>query len=71
MVGSASPVISLITYDSPWTIFFRQALWMVVGVGALLILARIDYRKWRQLVGAPGGRSRWSCWWPCSSPGWG
>ncbi|MGA2838412.1 MAG: putative lipid II flippase FtsW [Acidimicrobiales bacterium] len=48
MVGSASPVISLITYDSPWTIFFRQALWMVVGVGAMLILARIDYRAWRR-----------------------
>ena len=47
MVGSASPVISLITYDSPWTIFLRQALWMVVGVAALLILTRIDYRKWR------------------------
>ncbi len=48
MVGSASPVISLITYDSPWTIFFRQALWMVVGVGAMLFLARIDYRAWRR-----------------------
>ena len=49
MVGSASPVISLVTYGSPWTIFIRQALWMVVGVGALLILARIDYHKWRKL----------------------
>ena len=48
MVGSASPVISMITYDSPWTIFFRQVLWMVVGVGALLICARIDYRTWRK-----------------------
>ena len=47
MVGSASPVVSLITYHSPWTIFFRQVLWMVVGVGALLFFARIDYRKWR------------------------
>ena len=52
MVGSASPVISLITYGSPWTIFIRQVLWMVVGIGALLVFARIDYRKWRKL-GAP------------------
>jgi cell division protein FtsW len=52
MVGSASPVISLITYGSPWTIFIRQALWMVVGIGALLIFARVDYRKWRKF-GAP------------------
>ena len=55
MVGSASPVISLITYGSPWAIFIRQVLWMVVGIGALLILARVDYRKWRQVRGAPGG----------------
>jgi len=47
MVGSASPVVSLITYHSPWTIFFRQVLWMVVGVGALLVFSRVDYRKWR------------------------
>ena len=52
MVGSASPVISLITYGSPWTIFIRQVLWMVVGIGALLVFARVDYRKWRKL-GAP------------------
>ena len=48
MVGSASPVVSLMTYHSPWTIFFRQALWMVVGVGALLVFARVDYRTWRK-----------------------
>jgi len=47
MVGSASPVVSLITYHSPWTIFFRQVMWMVVGVGTLLVFTRIDYRKWR------------------------
>jgi len=52
MVGSASPVVSLITYGSPWTIFIRQVLWMVVGIGALLVFARVDYRKWRKL-GAP------------------
>jgi cell division protein FtsW len=51
MVGSASPVISLITYGSPWTIFIRQVLWMVVGIGALLFFARVDYRKWRKLGG--------------------
>ena len=45
MVGSASPVISLITYGSPWTIFIRQVLWMVVGVGALLVFAKVDYRN--------------------------
>ena len=48
LVGSASPVVSLITYHSPWTIFFRQVLWMVVGAGALLVFSRVDYRKWRR-----------------------
>jgi cell division protein FtsW len=47
MVGSASPVVSLITYHSPWTIFFRQVMWMVVGIVVLLVFVRVDYRKWR------------------------
>ena len=49
MVGSASPVISLGLYGSPWAIFIRQALWMGVGACALLLFARIDYRKWRKV----------------------
>ena len=48
MVGSASPVVSLMTYHSPWMIFIRQTLWMVVGIGAMLVTARIDYRRWRK-----------------------
>ena len=51
MVGSASPVISLGLYGSPWSIFIRQVLWMGVGTCALLILARVDYRKWRTIRG--------------------
>ena len=49
MVGSASPVISLGLYGSPWAIFLRQVLWMGVGTGALLVLSRVDYRKWRTI----------------------
>jgi cell division protein FtsW len=51
MVGSASPVISLGLYGSPWAILIRQVMWMGVGTGALLILARVDYRKWRAIRG--------------------
>ncbi|HEV3366202.1 MAG TPA: putative lipid II flippase FtsW [Acidimicrobiales bacterium] len=51
MVGSASPVISLGLYGSPWTIFIRQVMWMGVGAAALLIFARVDYRKWRVIRG--------------------
>ena len=68
MVGSASPVVSLVTYGSPWTIFIRQVLWMVVGTGALLVFARIDYRTLAQAGRAAGGRSPSACCWPCSSP---
>ena len=70
MVGSASPVVSIITYNSPWTIFFRQALWMVVGVGALLLSPASTTGR-----GASGRSHWWSarspCWSPSSCPGWG
>jgi cell division protein FtsW len=49
MVGSASPVISLQLYGSPWAILIRQSLYMGVGAAALLLLARMDYRKWRKI----------------------
>lgn len=49
MVGSASPVISLDDYGSPWTIFIRQVMWMALGGVLLLLLARIDYHKWRKV----------------------
>ncbi len=51
MVGSASPLISISLYGSPWAILIRQAMYMGVGVAALLILSRVDYRKWRALRG--------------------
>ncbi len=51
MVGSASPVISLNLYGSPWAVLVRQLLWMGVGTSALLILARVDYHRWQRLRG--------------------
>ncbi len=47
MVGSASPVISLGLYGSPWAILIRQVLWMGVGAAALVLAAHVDYRRWR------------------------
>jgi len=49
MVGSASPVISLGLYGSPWAILIRQSLWMGVGGCALAVFTRIDYQKWRKI----------------------
>jgi cell division protein FtsW len=49
MVGSASPIISLQLYGSTWAILLRQGLWMAVGIVALILCARVDYRRWRAL----------------------
>jgi cell division protein FtsW len=49
MVGSASPVISMGLYGSPWAILERQMMWMGLGTVALLAFSRIDYKKWRKL----------------------
>jgi cell division protein FtsW len=51
MVGSASPVISLGLYGSPWAILIRQTLYMGVGACALLLAARMNYRAWRKIRG--------------------
>jgi cell division protein FtsW len=49
MVGSASPVISLELYGSPWAILIRQLMWMGIGAAVLLLVARFDYRRWRSI----------------------
>lgn len=47
MVGSASEVISIEDYNSPWAIFFREILWMSVGILTLIGAVRFDYRRLR------------------------
>ncbi|MGH9154992.1 MAG: putative lipid II flippase FtsW [Acidimicrobiales bacterium] len=49
MVLSASSVKALADQGSSWTIFLRQLLWVVVGGAAMLLAARVDYRRWRRL----------------------
>jgi cell division protein FtsW len=51
MVGSASPLISMQLYGSPWSILIRQSLWMGVGAGVLVLTYKMDYRKWRKARG--------------------
>jgi cell division protein FtsW len=50
MVLSASSVVSLTDYGSPWYFFERQLVWTVLGVAAFLLVVRIDYRRWRHIV---------------------
>ncbi len=47
MVGSASEVISIQDYGSPWAILLREVMWMGVGIIALLLAVRLDYRRLR------------------------
>ena len=50
MVLSASSVLALHTDGSAWTYFTKQAVWAVLGVGALLITAKFPYHVWRPLI---------------------
>ena len=48
MVGSASSVISMNYYGSPWSIFLRDVIWTFAGGLAFFIAARSDYHGWRR-----------------------
>ena len=49
MVGSASSVVSMSYYGSPWSIFFKEVLWVAVGAVVFLVAVRIDYHRWGKL----------------------
>lgn len=46
MVFSASAVVAQATTGSAYSFVGRQALWVAAGMGALVILMRVDYRKY-------------------------
>jgi cell division protein FtsW len=48
MVGSASEVVSIVTYGTSWAILLRECLWLVVGGVVFVVACRVDYRRWRQ-----------------------
>ena len=48
MVGTASSVVSISTYGTPWAILIREIMWMAIGVVALGLAMRVDYRKLRR-----------------------
>jgi cell division protein FtsW len=50
MVGSASSVVSISLYGSPWAILIRECMWMGVGVIAFALAVRFDHRKLRRLA---------------------
>src|SRR5690349_1990695 len=44
MVYSASAPLATEQFNDPAGIFWRQASWAVLGLGAMLLLMRLDYR---------------------------
>ncbi|MCY3617851.1 MAG: putative lipid II flippase FtsW [Acidimicrobiaceae bacterium] len=50
MALSATAAPSLSGTDSAWSLFKSQAMWLGVGVLALLVLLRIDYHHWKRLA---------------------
>jgi cell division protein FtsW len=46
MVLSASSVMSIDNYKSPWYVFERQLFFAILGILAFFIAARVDYHRW-------------------------
>ena len=46
MVFSASAVMAQATVGSPYAFVAKQAIWVLVGMFALVVLMRVDYRKY-------------------------
>ncbi len=50
MVVSASSVSALDAYGSSWYFASRHLMWMMLGVGACVVVLRVDYHRWRRLA---------------------
>jgi cell division protein FtsW len=48
MVLSASSIVSLTSYGTPWHFFIRQWIWLLLGVAGFCIALRVDHEKWRK-----------------------
>ena len=49
MILSASSISSYTRFGSSFLYFKRQLVWAAIGVGSMLVVSRIDYRRWRPL----------------------
>ena len=50
MVFSASALFAEETYDTPFHFLVRQSVFAVLGLGAMLVMARFDYHRFRPLT---------------------
>jgi len=51
MVYSASEALGYQAYGNPNYFFERQIVWLGIGIAAMLVVARVDYHRWRALSG--------------------
>src|SRR5918999_3949821 len=50
MVYSASAVMAMEKFQSPYLFLVKQLAWAVMGLAVMPIVMRIDYRNYRQLA---------------------
>jgi cell division protein FtsW len=50
MVLSASSIVSLHQFGSPWHFFGRQLMWLTIGAVGFGVALRVDHRRWRRLA---------------------
>jgi len=50
MVLSASSAMALDRYGTSWYHVTRQATWALAGTAVLVLIARVDYHRWRRLA---------------------
>lgn len=50
MVLSASSIVSLHQFGTPWHFFGRQLMWLALGTVGFLVALRVDHRRWRRLA---------------------
>ena len=48
MVLSASSIVSLSSYGTPWHFFIRQWIWLLIGTGGFAFASRTDYQVWKK-----------------------
>ncbi|HUZ20843.1 MAG TPA: putative lipid II flippase FtsW [Acidimicrobiales bacterium] len=50
MILSASPAVAIADYGSPWALFERQFMWILIGAAGFAVAARLDLVRVRRLA---------------------
>ena len=69
MVYSASAVLAMNRFNQPYFFLIKQAMWAALGLAAMSIAMRFDYRNYREpsFIWMALGRRRASRWSPSCS----